>query len=384
MSASSTGKLPTSISNDTISVNKIAWPVDREIPKLEWELPAGVRVISSDDHNLEAPGMYEDYIAPKYKAVAPKVWKDETGPHLECEGRNLDSIGQKLLLTQGRPGMADPILRAKDYDSELFDGGFIFAQVSMALFTLEDKNLMIACYDAYNEWLANECARLPGRMYGVAVLPTIYAPENTAEYIQKIKNWGFKAMQIPSNPKDVWYNGSRCEPMWDAIEESGLPLSFHIGENPNYRGKGALGTFLTTGFQPFRRLWALLTFSGVLERHPAMNIIFTEGGISWVPAALYDADKTYLQFESEMRPQLAQPPSYYWHRQCFATFMDDPSGIKLIDDIGFEKVLWSVDYPHPESTLGESAALIKSFFEDLPSEQASAIVGGNAAKLWNI
>ena len=172
--------------------------------------------------------------------------------------------------------------------------------------------------------------------------------------------------------------------MWDAIEESGLPLSFHIGENPNYRGKGALGTFLTTGFQPFRRLWALLTFSGVLERHPAMNIIFTEGGISWVPAALYDADKTYLQFESEMRPQLAQPPSYYWHRQCFATFMDDPSGIKLIDDIGFEKVLWSVDYPHPESTLGESAALIKSFFEDLPSEQASAIVGGNAAKLWNI
>ena len=44
---------------------------------------------------------------------------------------------------------------------------FIFAQVSMALFTLEDKDLMIACYDAYNEWLANECARLPGRMYGL-------------------------------------------------------------------------------------------------------------------------------------------------------------------------------------------------------------------------
>jgi len=83
MSTSSTGKLPTSITNDTISVNKIAWPVDREIPKLEWELPHGVRIVSSDDHILEAPGMYEDYIAPKYKAVAPKVWKDETGTHPE-------------------------------------------------------------------------------------------------------------------------------------------------------------------------------------------------------------------------------------------------------------------------------------------------------------
>ena len=103
-----------------------------------------------------------------------------------------------------------------------------------------------------------------------------------------------------------------------------------------------------------------------------------------MPACLYDADKTYRQFESEMKPQLAEMPSYYWYRQCYATFMDDPSGIKLLDDIGPEHALWSADYPHPESTLGESRGLVKSFFDALPEDQARLVVGGNAARLWGI
>jgi len=366
------------------SIPPIAWPIDRVIPRVDWSPPAGTRVISADDHWLEPPDLFVDRMPAKYRERAPKVWRDATGTHLECEGRNLDSVGQNLLLTQGRPGMGDLAQREPDMDAEGIDAGMIFAQVSMALFSLEDKDLMVHAFDAYNEGLAEFCAGMPGRLHGVGILPTIYEPEATADYIQKLKAWGYRALQVPSNPRDVFYNGSRWEVMWDAIEEGGLPVSFHIGENPNYKGKGALGTFLTVGFQPFRRLWALLTFSGVLERHPAMNVVFTEGGISWVPAALYDADKTYRQFESEMRPQLAELPSYYWYRQCYATFMDDPSGIKLMDDIDYRHVLWSADYPHPESTLGESRALMHSFFERLPEDEAKAIVGGNAARLWGV
>ena len=82
MSTSSTGKLPTSISNDTISVNEIAWPVDREIPKLEWELPHGVRVVSSDDHtegeNLPVTGEHRSRgtvrpaKSPLHRVVSPR------------------------------------------------------------------------------------------------------------------------------------------------------------------------------------------------------------------------------------------------------------------------------------------------------------------------
>jgi predicted TIM-barrel fold metal-dependent hydrolase len=362
----------------------IPWPSVREIPELDWRPPAGTRVVSADDHVIEPEHLWEERLPAADRDHAPRLWKDEFGYHLVVDERSFDTPGLNSLLVEGRAGFSDLSLRLQDMDAEGLDVAFVFPQKAMALFSMQDKELMLRCFDVYNEWLAEWCAQAPDRLHGIGILPTIFQPEATRDYIQKLKGLGFRAMEIPSSPRNVYYNGSSMAPMWDAIEESGIPLSFHIGEFPDYKGAGALGTYLTTTFQPFRKLWALLTFSGVLERHPELRVIFTEGGISWVPSALYDADKTYREFETEMRPKLAELPSFYWHRQCYATFMDDPSGIKLIDDVGADKVLWSADYPHPESTLGESRELVRGFFDQLGGEKASAIVGGNAARLYGL
>jgi predicted TIM-barrel fold metal-dependent hydrolase len=219
----------------------------------------------------------------------------------------------------------------------------------------------------------------------VAVLPTVYRPEATADAVAKLRDLGFVAMQLPSFPHDVRYNASAMEPMWDAIEAGGIPLSFHIGASSSrYRGAGALGTSVTAALQPYRELWCMLAFSGILERHPEMKVVFTEGGISWVPAALFDADKQYRAYETEMRPKLAHLPSYYWYRQCYATFMNDPAGLKLADDIGYEHMLWSVDYPHPEGNLGENVEVMRAIFEQLGESRATAVVGTNAAAVWGL
>jgi predicted TIM-barrel fold metal-dependent hydrolase len=361
----------------------IPWPSVRTSPEMEWRPPAGTRIISADDHVIEPEHLWEEGLPAADRDNAPRFWKDEFGYHLQVDGRSFDTPGLNSLLVEGREGFADQALRLHDMDAEGLDVSFVFPQKTMALFSMQDKELMVRCFDVYNEWLSGWCAG-SDRLYGIGILPTIFQPEATRDYIAKLKGWGFRAMEIPSAPRNVYYNSSSMEPMWSAIEESGIPLSFHIGEFPEWKGAGALGTFLTSTFQPFRKLWALLTFSGILERHPELNVIFTEGGISWVPSAIYDADKTYRQFETEMRPKLAELPSYYWHRQCYAAFIDDPSGIKLIDDIGADKVLWSADYPHPESSLGESRHLVKSFFDDLGEEKAKLIVGGNAARLYGI
>src|SRR5207253_9143057 len=117
---------------------------------------------------------------------------------------------------------------------------------------------------------------------------------------------------------------------------------------------------------------------------PEMQVVFTEGGASWVASAIYDADKIYRAFERDMRPKLSHLPSYYWRRQCHATFMDDPPLLKLIDDIGVDNVLWSTDYPHVESVLGESGEIMRRIFETLGEEKAKKIVGGNAARVWRV
>src|SRR5262249_10297934 len=117
---------------------------------------------------------------------------------------------------------------------------------------------------------------------------------------------------------------------------------------------------------------------------PEMKVVFTEGGASWAASAIDDADRIYKVYEPDMRPKLAHLPSYYWHRQCYATFMDDPSAIRLADKIGHDNIIWSVDYPHAESVVGDEKRLVQDFFEQLGDEPAKKVVGGNAARVWGI
>jgi predicted TIM-barrel fold metal-dependent hydrolase len=311
--------------------------------------------------------------------------RDDRGFHLSIEGESADTPGFNSLIVEGRPGAGNVEARLADMDAEGVDASFLFAQRTMVMFArVQDLEFRERCVDAYNEWLSDVQAQAPGRLFGVAILPTMTSPDGTRDYIQKLADLGFIAMQLPSHPAGIRYNASEMEPMWDAIEESGIPLSFHIGATSGLRGAGALGTSVTTALQPFRELWCLLAFSGILERHPAMKIIFTEGGISWVPSALFDADKQYKAYSTEVRPKLAELPSHYWYQQCFATFINDPSGLKLIDDIGPEHALWSIDYPHPEGNLGESSTVLESIFDLLGDEGAQAVAGKNAMAVWNL
>lgn len=363
---------------------EIAWPKDREIPPQGRPLPPGTVVVSADSHIMETEDLWKDRLPSEFKDQAPRLYYDEEGfSHLEAEGRSLDIPGLNTMLVEGREGMRDVHVRLRDLDAEGVDKELIFPQRTLSLVGLQDTGLREACMRAYNEWLSEYCSFAPDRLYGVGIL-NWWEPDRARDNLQELKGLGYKAIEIPSLPPGVFYNASACEPLWDAIEESGYPLSFHIGENVTTRGAGALGTFQIQTFAPFRRLFGLMTFSGILERHPNLKIVFTEGGVHWVPAALFDADRIYRDFESEMRPKLANMPSYYWWQNCYATFQEDPVGMRLLDLIGPGKIVWASDYPHPESTLGYSAAVVRDVFDAAGDDDGKRIVGGTAVELWGL
>jgi predicted TIM-barrel fold metal-dependent hydrolase len=58
--------------------------------------------------------------------------------------------------------------------------------------------------------------------------------------------------------------------------------------------------------------------------------------------------------------------------------------VKLVDEIGLEHMMWSVDYPHPEGNLGENVEVMRSLFEQLGPTRAMAVAGGNAAQVWRL
>ena len=77
-------------------------------------------------------------------------------------------------------------------------------------------------------------------------------------------------------------------------------------------------------------------------------------------------------------------PSFYWQRQCYATFMDDPIAMQLIDRIGVDTVMWSLDFPHPESVYGYAGSVAKSIYDTIGHEKAKKVLGGTAARLYNL
>ena len=360
------------------------WPRDRVMPARQWERPAGTRVISSDDHLMEVEGLWEDRLKGADKDRAPKYWRDETGFHMTVDGQDFDVPGLPPAFPEGREGYWEVDKRLADMDAEGIDAAIVYHGRLNSLIRIQDKDFWLRCVDVCNEWAAEWKEAAPTRLFPVALLPTFLWPERTAEYLQKLKSLGFKAIDIPINPKGVRYNSLNMDPMWEAIQESGLPLSFHIGAYLSYSGRGSLGANLNANLMPFTGLFGQLVFSGVFDRFPGLKVVFTEGGASWVPGTLENADKIARDYASELRPKLAHKPSWYWYNNCYTTFMEDDVAMENIGRIGADRVMWSTDYPHPEGVMGNSDNIMKGIFDKVGEEAGKKVVGGNAAALWGI
>jgi predicted TIM-barrel fold metal-dependent hydrolase len=368
------------------TIMPVAWPGARESHDDGWRPPIGTRIISVDDHGIEEMHLWENRLKGADRARAPKLWRGEDNRfHLEVDGVDYDIPGIETEIAEGREGMWNRDARLKDMDDEGIDTSLFFHSRAMSLVRMEDKAFFVRCMDVYNEWLAEYCSAAPDRLLGVGILPTIYEPDATRDYMQKLRALGIRAIEIPSAPKNVPYNSSKMEPLWAAIAESGIPVMFHIGAYLEFRGAGAIGANLTKNLGPYRPLWSLLAFSGILERYPDLKVVFCEGGFGWVPWTLQDADRVYQVYETEMKPKLQHLPSYYFRRQCYAAIMQDDVGLQQARDYDLvDNLLWSCDYPHGESVFGSSRSEIQKIFQVLGDEGATKVVGTNAAKLWNI
>ncbi len=368
-------------------INVIPIPKDRVVPHNSWRPPADIRMISADDHNLEVDHLFEEGVPANLKDRAPKIWRDkETGlVHLEYKGRSYDPPGVGTIGHECA-GFWDRDERLRAMGSEGIEASVLYHGQLQALNGIigEDPEMYIACMDAYNEWLIDYTRPTNNRLIGVAMLSSFLKPETARDQMQKIKQLGYKSVQMPSYPKGVRYNSREMDPVWSAVVESGIPLSFHVTAFREFSGWGSLGANVARNMSPFRPLLGQLIFSGVFERHPDLKVVFAEGGIAWVADSVYSMDGVCRSYYTILKPQLAHLPSYYWKRNCMATFMDDPIGIELMDRIGADNVMWSIDYPHPESAYGRCGEIAKHIYDTLGHEKAKKVLGGNAAALYQI
>jgi predicted TIM-barrel fold metal-dependent hydrolase len=361
-------------------------------------LPQGIRIVSADSHWEVSRDMFVERFPPEIKHKAPRVYFDEV-PRFGDLDVKMNLAADAALMEQARrlkisvitAGAWDMDIRDHDLDVEGIEKEILFPQSMLAFVRNPDLELQEHVYRSYNEELAETCQRNPKRYYGVGVMSNWWDPAKAHSAIGQIVDLGMRAILVPTaNPgttvdgKAISYGGAEMDPFWSEVADSGLPLCFHVGENVAVGVRGSVGATMLESFNPFRKPLGQLIFGGVFDRHPNLQVVFAEGGLSWVPSAIQDAamvmDSHYASLD--YKPQ--SRPSDYWQNHCFATFMNDALGLSQLEYIGADKALWSSDYPHNESTFGYAWDSMLQVVDVAGEDNARKILGENAISLFKL
>lgn len=348
---------------------------------------------SGDSHYLEPDDLW-DQILPKHLAErmprTEKVSETEEIVHIDGQSfrRQLPPATKALIKGEVRgeevegtlfdishrpAGSRDPQARLVDLDGEGVWGEVIYPSIGIWAHMLTNPDLVRDAFHAVNEWRLSEVQNVaPDRWVLVPSIPVLRVEDALAE-IEWCAQAGYHAAGLGCDPPegcDDW-NSDTWEPMWSAIEEAGLVIAVHLGTELGgtrlYRGPGrAVLNYVETTYGP-QRFATKMVASGILERHPNMKVLISEGGASWVPFIGDRILEGYRQHGIFVKPKLKENPKEVLFRQVYTTFQHDVTAIDAAVS-GYTNMLWGSDYPHLEGTFGHTQETLHEIFDGAEPE----------------
>jgi len=371
-------------------------PKDRHPgPPIDLGLPAGTEVFSADGHISLAEDIFYERFPESMKDRAPRVMNVDGGWVIGVDGKSVLVPEFIEVLTQYDPvagsHTGDVEARLAALASEGITKELAFPNAILALFGWPDREVRELCFRVYNEYIAEFQQQSDQRIFGVGLI-NWWDPDGARRTLTELKELGLKTFLLPLQPgKDIEkrpidYASTAMDGVWEAIEESQVPIAHHIGENPpatpNQFNSVAIGMLQSVA--PFRDTFGKYILGGILDRHPGLRIGWFEGGINWVPAALQDAEHIKASFQHLANLEVEHEPAYYWERHMCASFMVDPLGLEMVEHIGTRHVMWSSDFPHNESTYGYSAASLAAVVDAVGPTTAVDVVSGNVERFLGL
>ena len=252
---------------------------------------------------------------------------------------------------------------------------------------------------AHNRWLADFCADAPGRRAGIAqiLLHDIDAAVAEIHWARAAGLTGGVLLPgVPPGSAVPQLFSSYYEPIWAACEETGMPVNHHGGSaNPPMDGtpEGTVTFLLEVTWFSHRALTHLIV-GGALERHPNLQLVFTEQGTAWVPGELERLDYFFHRMRTAVGSQehiwgapvvdkLSLTPSEYWARQCHvaASFMRR-SEMPARHTVGVDRIMWGSDYPHREASFPWTTEALRQAYGGFDRAEVEMMLSGNAAALY--
>jgi predicted TIM-barrel fold metal-dependent hydrolase len=387
-------------------------------------------ITSVDDHVIEPPNVWLDRLPKKYHDTCPRmitesdgqeywVYEDKkmvTGGLGSTAGRPKEDITvEGYPYSQMRPGCYDPVERLKDMDEAGVLASLNFPSIprfcGQLFWEARDKDLALLCVKAYNDWMIDEwCATDPGRYIPLTIIP-LWDPGEAVKEIERTAAKGshsfcfsenFEPLGLPTihDPSRYW------DPVLKAAEDCDQVLSVHIGSsstmykvasNSPFIANMAMGCIRPAGFM---LSWI---FGGLCQRFPKIKIALSEGSLGWIPWFLERAQQVHetqghwvqkgQQFPGSVEGAHAKNTDvdvwsidvYRDYREHFyGCFIDDQTGLRMLDVVGEDNVMVEMDYPHSDTTWPHTLKLSRERLDaaGIRDEVQYKILRGNAEKLY--
>ena len=354
-------------------------------------------MVSADCHAQEPNDFLSSRMPEKYQERLPGIVLDGSGNKMQkTEGfrpirlSNLKFEGEDL--ERAEAGKT-PEQRIAALDRDGIDCEIIFPNKGLTVWATPDVEFSQAMCRAWNDWAWETFSPYHDRLSPVACIAAGDIDGSIAE-VQRAAKRGFRALSLPCKP--VWgapnhehknYNLPEFDPLWAAISDVDLPMTFHVstGRDPRTaRGNGgAVINYAVHSLAPTMEPLINLCASGVIERFPNLQFGSIEAGIGWVPWMLTAMDEAYHKHHMWARPKLKQLPSEYFLSNGFASFGEDPPGLALMREYNLtDNFLWANDFPHHEGTWPHSAAAIERTMGSLSDSERARVLGLNAARIF--
>jgi uncharacterized protein len=239
-----------------------------------------------------------------------------------------------------------------------------------------------------NDYIADSIAAHPERFAAFATLPTAAPAEAADELERTVSELGFKGALINGHVQGEFLDDRRFWPIFERAERLGVPIYLHptvppaavreayYGGLPPHVGQAlsmaGWGWHVDTGLHGLR-----LIAGGVLDEYPTLQIVIGHMGEA-LPFFLARSSRVLQQQAGLSRP-LEEYMAANFHFTTSGMFSYPPL-ICLLEVIGADRVMFSVDYPYSSNSEG------RDFILDAPISEPDLekVAHGNAERLLGL
>lgn len=376
---------------------------------------AGIKIVDCDTHFTEPPDLFTSRAPASMKDRVPYIKRVDGVDKWFVGDRDFGSTGgnviradnNKLLgrlafpaLEQGHPGAFSVKERLQAMDDMGVYAQIIYQNSGVtqagSLMSLRDNEVAVGVMKMFNDAAAERQVESGQRLFSLALLP-IWDKATLEAEARRCIDMNIKGFILPDMPEKLGIP-SFTDPYWadflEMAEATGMSLNFHLNAaiNPN--------DLVWEAFEFEQKLSVVATMfsicnsatlgnwmvSGLLDKYPKLKIGLIESGMGWVPFAIEALEHQFNEMlPNKAKFKLQKRPWQYFKDNFWVTYWFEKVGpTKLLETLGYDKVLFETDFPHPTSLYPGVQAHIMDTLGGYTFDIQKKVLQDNAAKLYNL